>query len=285
MRPRIILLSLLLLSGVAFIISCSGDDGDRRILARVGEYRLYLDEVLPAIPDGAREADSIFAVRSYVDSWVRQQLVLRQAEKNLRDLEPSVQKQIDEYRNALLIHAFEEALIRENLDTTVTDQEISAYYDEHREDFILKENILKVLYVKLYRGEPSIPTFRRLIAASTPADRVKLAALARQNAVNYYLDDEVWLYFNDLLKEIPINTYNQEAYLGSNRVVDFADSTFQYLVNIREFRMVDNVSPLAMEKERIRFAILNARKTALLDRMSKDLYERGRKRKAFQTYY
>lgn len=285
MRPRNALLLVLLPLMAAFIISCSGNDGDRKLVARVGEYRLYLDEVLPAIPDGAREADSIFAVKSYVDSWVRQQLVLRQAEKNLRDLEPSVKKQLDEYRNALLIHAYEEALIRENLDTAVTDQEVSAYYDEHREDFILKENILKVLYVKLYRGEPSIPVFRRLIAAGTPADRVKLAALARQNAVNYYLDDEVWLYFNDLLKEIPITTYNQEAFLASNRVVDFSDSSFHYLVNIRDFRIVDNVSPLAMEKERIRFAILNARKTTLLDRMSKDLYDRGRKRNAFQTYF
>lgn len=284
MRSRNTLL-LLFTALAAFMLSCSGNDGDRKLLARVGEYRLYLDEVLPAIPDGAREADSIFAVRSYVDSWVRQQLVLRQAEKNMGDLEPSVKKQLDEYRNALLIHAYEEALIRENLDTTVTDQEIRAYYEEHREDFILKENILKVLYVKLYRGEPSVNTFRRLIAAGSPSDRVKLAALARQNAVNYYLDDEVWLYFNDLLKEIPITTYNQEAFLASNRLVDFSDSSFHYLVNIRDFRIVDNVSPLAMEKERIRFAILNARKTALLDRMSKDLYDRGRKRNAFQTYY
>lgn len=280
-----ICLILLLLSAALCTSSCSKRDKDRVALARVGNTWLYLDEVTSAIPEGAKENDSIFAIRSFVDNWVRQQLILEHAEDNLSNMKPDFERQIRDYRNSLLIYAYEEELVKQKLDTTVTDQMIRAYYDANKEDFILKDNILKVLYVKLYRGEPSLPSFRRLIGSEVKADRLRLADLARQNAVNYYLDDEAWLFFNDLLKEIPILTYNQEAFLSNNRIVEIQDSTFHYLVNIRDFRISDSYSPVAMEYDRIRNSIINIRKTEILNTMSKELYERGVRKKRFETYY
>lgn len=275
-------LSVLLL---ATLVSCNRHDKSRVPLARVDDAWLYLDEVVPTIPEGAKESDSIFAIRSFTDQWVRQQILLKHAEENLRESKPDFDRQLREYRNALLIYTFEEQLVQQNLDTVVTDQQIRAYYDANKEDFILKDNIVKVLYVKMFRNDPATPALRRLMQNPLPADRLKLAALCKQSAVNHYLDDDVWLFFNDLLKEIPIVTYNQEAFLANNRFIEINDSVYHYMISIRDFRITDNYSPVSLEKDRIRFSILNQRKTALLQKLNEDLYQRAARKSRFETFY
>jgi hypothetical protein len=280
-----VLLCVILVMVAVVLNSCKRSDHDRVPLARVDQTWLYLDEVTPSIPEGAKENDSIFAVRSFVDNWIRQQLVLKHAEDHLRDMKPSFERQLQDYRNALLIYSYEEELVRQKLDTVVTDQEVKAYYDANKEDFILKENIVKVLYVKLYRGEASLPQFRKLIQSDSQTDRLKLANLARQNAVNFFRDDEVWLYFNDLLKEVPIVTYNQEAWLSNSRVVEIRDSTFYFLLNVKDFRIADSYSPISMERDRIKYTIINKRKASIINNLSDELYERANRKKRFETYY
>jgi hypothetical protein len=283
-RSTIAIFSLLTLMA-GMISSCRRSDPGRVPLAKVDQTWLYLDEVTPSIPEGARENDSVFAVRSFVDNWVRQQLLLKHAEDNLKEMKPDFEKQLQDYQNALLIFSYEQELVRQKLDTAVTEQEIKAYYDANLEDFILKENIVKVLYVKLYRNESTLPQFRKLIQSDNQQDRLKLANFARQNAVNYFLDDDVWLYFNDLLKEVPIITYNQEAWLSNRRFVEIQDSTFYYLLNVRDFKIGDNFSPISMERDRIKYTIINKRKAEIISNLSQELFDRAARKKRFETYY
>jgi hypothetical protein len=276
----------LLVAGLFLALpACNRSDRDRVPLARVGNNYLYLDEVSHVIPEGAMSTDSLFAIRSYVDNWIRQQVLLRHAEENLRDRKPDFERQLRDYYNALLIYAFEEEYVQQNLDTVVTEQQIRTYYQENQEDFILKENIVKVLYVRLFRNEGALANIRRLMQSDKQSDRMRLAELCRQHAVNYFLDDEAWLFFNDLLKEIPIVTYNQEAYLNNNRFVEIHDSSYHYLIRISDFRVTDSYSPVSLEEERIRSTIINRRKAEIIRRMTKELYDRAAQKNTFETYF
>ena len=73
--------------------------------------------------------DSIAIVRDFVEKWVRNQLILSKAELNLTDEEKDVEQQIDNYRTSLLIYAYEQSYLRQNLDTVVTDKEVEKYYE------------------------------------------------------------------------------------------------------------------------------------------------------------
>ncbi len=278
--------ALLMLSGlIGLLAACQRADRDRVPLARVGNHYLYLDEVKHVIPEGALASDSAFAIRSFVNNWIRQQVMLKHAEENLRDRKPAFEQQLRDYYNALLIYTFEEEYVRQNIDTVVTKEQIRTYYQENIDDFVLKENIVKVLYVRLFRNDAALAQIRRLMQSDRRADRMRLAELCRQHAVNYFLDDEVWLFFNDLLKEIPIVTYNQEAYLNHNRFVEIQDSSFHYLIRFVDFRITDNHSPVSLEEDRIRSTIINKRKAETIRRMSEELYERAANKNLFETYF
>jgi hypothetical protein len=101
-------------------------------------------------------------------------------------------------------------------------------------------------------------------------------------AVNYYLDDQNWLLFNDILKEIPIATYNQEEYLKNNRTIEIQDSTYSYLMNIKGFMIKEGLSPLSFEKKNIRDIIMNKRKLKLIEDMQKEVYSNGVKKGSFE---
>jgi hypothetical protein len=174
-------------------------------------------------------------------------------------------------------------LILQKLDTVVSEKEIEDYYDLNKSNFELKDNIVKVWYVKL-RKNINLNPFRQLIRSDKPGDLKKLAELSAKTAVNSFLDEDSWLVFNDILKEIPIKTYNQEDYLKNNRYIEIQDSSFCYLLNIKGFMIKESLSPLSFEKDNIRNIIISKRKLKLISDMEDDLYQEAVKNSDFEIF-
>ncbi len=94
-----------------------------------------------------------------------------------------------------------------------------------------------------------------------------------QFATDYFFNDEEWLLFDELLKKIPIKTYDQEQFLRNNRFIEIPDSTGVFFVNIKGFKIKESLSPLSFERENIKNLILNKRKLELISEMEKDAYQ------------
>lgn len=271
---------------VSMCVGCSYFKGGKSedMVARVFDKYLYKKDLIDIVPKGSTARDSIRIIENYVDNWVKQNLVLHQADKNLQKDQKNFEKQLEEYRNSLITFAYEKELVRQKLDTIVNDKQIENYYFKNQTDFQLKNNIVKVLYVKLMLKAPNVNGVKTWCQSARPKDRELLTQYCQKNAVNFYLDDEVWLQFDDLLKEIPIKTYDQESYLKNHRFIEFQDSAFIYLVNIAGFKIRESVSPLSFEKDKIASIILNQRKMKLINDMEKDVFEEASKEKDFEIY-
>lgn len=115
-------------------------------------------------------------------------------------------------------------------------------------------------------------------------DRDALRDYCHQYALNYYLDENAWLLFDDLLKEIPIKTYDKEQFLQNNRLIEIEDSTNLYLVNIKGFMVKNSRSPLSFEKNNIRAMIINERKLLLIEEMEQKAFETAKKNGDAEVY-
>ena len=253
-------------------------------VAKVGNHFLYRSELKGIVPIDKNKDDSLEIVKNYINNWIMKMLVLEQAKKNLTDEQMDFTRQLEDYKNSLIIYEYERKLINQKLDTVVTAKEISKYYDQNIHDFILRDNIVKARYVKILNNSHQLGTFRRLINSNNENDRYKLEDLCSEHAVNYFLDDNVWLLFNDLLKEIPIQTYNQEQYLKNNRFIQISDSAHTYLLNIKDFKIKESVSPLSFERDKIRDIIINKRKVDLINKMQEEVYQEAVEKNRFETY-
>ncbi|HTF03069.1 MAG TPA: peptidyl-prolyl cis-trans isomerase [Bacteroidia bacterium] len=272
-----------------FVIACdrqvATEEGDKgKVIASVYAYTLYESDLVGVIPEGLTAEDSTRRAENFINSWVREMLLLSKAENNLPPSDAELEKKLRDYRNSLVIYAYETELVHQKLDTIVSDQEIETYYNEHPNDFQLRDNIVKVIYVKIDKKAPNVPKLKNLVKSEKPQDREELDKYCHQFATNYYLDDNSWLLFDDLLKEVPIQTYNRELFLQNNRFVEVADSTHMYFLNIKGFMTRNSQSPLSFEKDNIRNIIINKRKLELIDKMHDDLYKEAVDNNSIKIY-
>ncbi len=277
-------LTILFFCAYALVSSCSffkkNEAGNERIVARVFDKKLLWSELETLIPSGTSKEDSTKIADSYIDNWIRQEVVLKKADSYLENdsLRNHIDKQLEDYRNSLIRFAYEKEFVSQKLDTTVSEQEISNYYNTNKDNFELKDNIIKVIYLKVNRKSPKINKVKEWYKSDKEQDVKLLEDYCHQFAENFFLDQDTWLLFDDLIKEIPIRTYDKEQFLKNNRFVEIQDSTYYYFVNIKGFKIKDSTSPLVFEHDNIINIILNKRKLVLIEEMEKSAYDEAIKK-------
>ncbi len=280
---------LFLFAVVSISFSCNRNFIEKEgiVLAKVGDNYLYEDDVKGLVPPGTSVYDSIRMVKSYIRKWVETRLIVEQALKNLPEEKLNFDKQLEEYKNSLIIFQYETELVKQKLDTVVDEKEIEAYYHSHLNDFELKENIVKAVYAVLPNSDEGEDEAKYLMKILKMPDSLMLDSLeyfASNINIHYSTDTNKWMRFNDLLKIFPIETYNQELYLKNHRIINIKDDKNIYLIKFVNFKIKDEISPLDFEKNYIKSIIINKRKNALLKKMKNDVIEKGIKEKLFTIY-
>lgn len=233
----------------------------------MAEYKgkfLYRKDIPEDIWSKFKQGDSTGLLKSFIDKWVENQVLVTVAEEKLSDEEKNKEKLIEDYRNSLLIYEYQQKLMKENVDTTVTDAEVSAFYNENSATFLLRKNIVKIKYVKVQKQKADLNKVKKLMQNSSLENDLALKAFAESNADNFYLDSN-WLYLDDITKEIPIDeNYNQQRFLSNNKFIQIEENNILYLLYIIDFRIKNAISPLEFEKEKIKEIILYKRRLNFL---------------------
>ena len=275
---------------LAGLFSCNiikkNNDPAQKPVARAFDTYLYLTDVEGIVPKGTKPADSLKILNEYITRWMQQQVIVHQALNNLDPKQIDFSRQMEDYKNSLIIYAYEKELIAEKLDTTTAEQDIENYYNQNKNDFELKNDIVKIIYVKVPKKTPKQDKLKGWIISTDIKDKEKLAAFCNQNAANYFLDDNVWLMFDDVLKEIPIQTYNQDIFLqnNNNRIVQIADTDYVYYLSIKGYMIKNSISPLSFEKENIKKILFNKRKMDLVEKMKLNSFEQAQLHNDVELY-
>ncbi len=283
------LLMWLFIAGFFLAVGCKQkkNPGDAP-LARVGSTYLYVNDLKGLIPKNATPHDSLLFCQSYINKWVHTQLLLQQAEKNLPEEKLNFRKRLEEYRNSLIIYQYETEYVLQHLDTVVTEKQINDYYKSHLKDFQLKENIVKVIYAIIDRKREDAPqldkVFRGMFRLPDSILLDSLENYAPVMAQNYSTDTNNWIPFNQLLKVIPIETYNQSIYLKNHRIIRLKDQERIYFVKFVNFKIKDEISPEELEARFIREIILNKRKTEMIRQLRSEIFKHALKQKEFEIY-
>jgi hypothetical protein len=108
-------------------------------LARVNDEYLMLDDVDFSEMQGIRTEDSLLHVQTVIRNWATQQLLIDGARINLgEEQQTHFRELVKQYETDLYTSAYVEALVKRNLDTTLTQEELTATYNQNKELFVLK---------------------------------------------------------------------------------------------------------------------------------------------------
>jgi len=173
----------------------------------------------------------------------------------------------------LLIYTYEKELIKKLLDTNIVESEIQEFYEQNQQNFVLKDDIVKVRYLKVFKKAPQVQKIRKVYASLKPKDIEKLTELAHQYAEKFHLNDEEWIYYDELKKEVPLTLDQTTSYLKNIKNIEVEDSLSYYFVFVKEYKLKNDVSPLSFETNNIKNIIINKRKLSLINKVSSDLYQ------------
>jgi hypothetical protein len=268
------------------LLSCKSGSGEQKENA-LAEYRgrfLYKSDIPEDIWKKFSQGDSSGLLKSFIDKWLENQVLVVAAEEKLSDQEKNKEKLIEDYRNSLLIYEYQQKIVKEKMDTGVTEQEIISFYEGNISTFQLRKNIVKIRYVKINKAKADVNKLRKLMQSPSPVNDSLLKAYAEKEADNFYVDTN-WLYLDDITKEIPLDeNYNQQRFLSNNKFISIEENGMLYLLYIIDFRIRNATSPIEFEKEKIKDIIKYRRKLDFLKSNQKALVEKAVQNQEIKYY-
>lgn len=256
---------------------------DQPVARAYGKF-LYRSDLVEIIPEGTVSQDSAIIARNYIDTWVRTQLMLNKAEEALTDDQKNVNKKIEEYRSSLLIYSYRQKLLLQKMDTLISNEEIIDYYENNIDNFILANEIVKAVFVKVPLTAPNISDLRNWIRSGTVNDLDKLEKYSIIYADKFDTFDNSWIYFNTLMKQVPLAIGQPDRYLRYNKNIETSDSLFHYFVHISDHKSEGEVTPLEFIRNDIKSILLNKRKIEFYNDLEKKVYNEGANRNLFEIY-
>lgn len=271
-----------------FLLGCnwfkSGRNKSNTVLAKVGEKYLYTQDIEGLIQPGTSPKDSLIKLNLYVDNWVKNQLLVQKAELNLSKQQKDFDKAVENFRTTLLIHTYQEQVVHQLLDTNVTEADILKYYQDNKEQFKLRRNLVKCSYVIFSRNIKDAEKVKSWFNSKKESDEVKLLKFCNENAITYQLNDTSWQYMDELERIIPFQYSSQESFLSHTKFYETRDSSMVYMVKLNNYKSKESISPIEFERPVIKSLILNIRKQEILRKMEDDIYKEALESKSFETY-
>lgn len=255
-----------------------------RPIARANDQFLYLNDLEGLIPSDISKADSSNLVQRYIKSWINKQLVISEASDKLNLDEAEIERKVLDYRYALMIHEYQKLYITDKLDQSVTMDEIESYYSENKENFQLRQNIIKCRFVRLAKEAPKLNIFKRLFKSEDDKQLEELRSYCYQYATTFHLDS-TWVNFDEVIENTPMATIdNKIQFLRQNKYYETDNDDYLYFLKISDYKISDEISPIDWVYDDIEKIIINKRKVKLAKELEEGIYERAVQNSDFEVF-
>lgn len=262
----------------------NGEVRDMTPLAKVNDETLYRADLDPSLFQGELSSeDSARLTSIFIENWIKQQLLFSHAE-NYVSSDDRIDKLVEDYRKSLVLQSYENMLLKERLDSAITFENLKAYYDEHKDKFLLEEPIVRCVFVKAPKDHPKLDSIRMAIKLRDPLDYDRLMLFCNDpaNPVTHNVDANVWLKFNFLVAKLPEQTLSSSYLTGTDYFE--TDSSYVYLLKILQYAPSNSQAPLDYVQKDIAEVLLHRRRKELVEKTAQELYNEAKNRGKFEIF-
>ena len=247
------------------------DHGGKTPLVGVGDEYLYKEEVEAMLVSDRMIKDSAEFVERYVEHWLEDVLLYRQARRNVSSSK-EVARLIQNYKKSLLLNIYQERLVDQQLDKEITDDEISAFYDSNKKMFKMEEPMVKGLFLKVAKKAPKLDAVRRWCKSDKPEELEKLEKYTLTNAQVYEYFYETWTPLSVLAAKMSIGEEELNRRLVKKEFIEFSDTASLYMINVADYLPIGDQKPIDLAEPEIKELLVNSRKADFLQQVKRDIY-------------
>ena len=271
---------------ILLIISCELENNSKEEpIARVNDNFLFFSEIQESLDENMSQNDSMLAVNSAINNWASKKLFY---EKAIFNLSNSKQNELDllvkSYESDLYISNYEKEWLKTRVDTIVSNDQLQSYYNENKNKFRLRQDILLPRFIELpienFNKTQIVRSFRRL----NFQDKIYLDSISLQFKSSF-INDSVWLrpelFFNKLKIE---NKANYNRYFKKKLFFEIKDLESLYLVYISDIHRRNDYAPMSYVKPTLVQILLNKRKLEMKKQLKTDILKQGIVENNFEIY-
>jgi len=254
------------------------------VVAQVSEKKLYQSELAQIIPKEIESQDSSLMANDYIRKWVKQELLIQKANENLTPEQKNLTREIEEYRNSLIIYKYKNELMNQQMDTLVTANQIEQYYNANPDNFKLNSNIVKAIFIKVPTDVANTKLIKELVDDNSEEGKNELREYCIQYAKSFDFFDDNWVNFEIVKNSIPGDITDEKQFLDRNNLIELKDSNYYYLVTIQDYKLLNELAPIEYVRNNIKNLILNKRKIEFLKQVEENVYKEGVRQNKFKIY-
>ena len=267
---------LFLLAAMPLLVGCGNElpQENRPSLVEIGGTRLYKDEV-DLLFAASNHSDSAKYVDEYIEHWATEQLFYNKAAENVVST-AEIEKMIESYRKSLILNIYQEKLIDQQLRPSISQDEVSYFYNANKQLFDADESLFKGFLLVLPAKTPNLNKVRKWCLEMKPESMEELDAYSADNAITYeYLMDR-WHPITDVVKHIPLTEPQLLERLSRKSSIEFRDGNEIYFVCSDTILYEGDAMPIELVSAEINELLLNSKKADFIKRKKKDLYEEAK---------
>ena len=279
MKVYLFLISLLFI-GCDFI-----EKKPDQVLARLGDDFFYKSDLKIVLPTGLSKEDSVIFVKNHINNWAKRKILFNKALVNLGDKKQESLKQlIESYKNELFSYAYQEKIVKSSIDTFISENSIKDYYNKNKLNFKLNQEIVNARYLKInsenYNLKDVINRFRRF----KKSDKIFLDSTSLQFS-SYYFNDSLWINKKVFFNKLPeINDRLKQNIVKNKLFYRIQDSLELYLINIKDYKLKNDIAPFDFIKSTLKQVLLNKKKLEFISKFEKELIEDALQQNEFEFY-
>jgi len=241
-------------------------------LVEVDGNILYKEDLHAVLPSGLSKDDSLLFAENYIRNWIEDVLLYGKAKANIPD-NNEIDKLVENYRKALIVHTYQQELINQRLLPNLPEQDITDFYEKNKNLFVLERPLIKGLFIKVPLGAPQLNEVRRWYKTETHEAVENLEKYSLQYAISYEYFYDKWLAVSDVLGKIPLKQESPEEYINANRHVELQDTAFYYFLNVIDYRKKGDEEPYDFARSTAKDMLINLRKVDFINGIKDDLYQ------------
>lgn len=254
-------------------------------VARVNDMYLYQSDIEDLISEGTSKEDSTIIVNNFINKWATQQLLIANAKINLsEEKQNEFNRLVEQYKSDLFTKAYQEALVNQNVDTTITIEEAKEVYERNKETFKLNEELMKFRYINVNENIDGIEEIKKRFKNFNYEDKRILDSISLQFKA-YSLNDSIWIKVDQVYKNIPIlNLKSKEELLKNSNFIELQDTIGLYLMQIKEVLHRNDIAPIEYVMPTIKQIVINKRKLEFIKQLEKDITKDAIKNNEFEIF-
>ena len=260
---------------ILLFISCESESNEKN-LARFKDVYLNKSDIINEVPITLNQKDSAIFADNYIHKWLVNQMIMDKSEEMIPMEVQKVEKKINKYKMSLISYEFEQFYINKRLDTSISKYQISNYYENHLDDFVLNDYVVKCMYLQVPKKSKFIKEIKKNYSLTNEEMIDEIMKIGQNEEVSLYYNPEEWVFFDDLMKQIPIlEKYSKIEFIKKKKKVILEFNNYIYFVNVFDYIIKNGTSPLSFEENKIKSIILNQRAKSLRKKLRQDLYNDG----------